>query len=84
MEKSLENKLFWVCLAARYSSMFDEIYWAFIDEAYYGEFTSLEDRLQYLDHQEESKLDAMYHIKLKQAADGTLDPNDSLDDMMDL
>jgi hypothetical protein len=40
MEKSLENKLFWVCLAARYSSMFDEIYWTFVDEAYYGKLTS--------------------------------------------
>jgi hypothetical protein len=84
MEKSLDNKLFWVCLAARYSSMFDEIYWTFIDEAYYGKLTSLEDRLQYLDQEERTQLDAIYQIKMKQAEDGKIDPHYSLDDAIEL
>lgn len=40
MERSMETGLFWVCLAARHSSMFDEIFWAFIDQRYYRTFTS--------------------------------------------
>ncbi|KAK1141327.1 hypothetical protein N8T08_009234 [Aspergillus melleus] len=47
MEHSMETGLFWVCLAARYSSMFDEIYWTFIDHRFYGPFTSLEDRYSF-------------------------------------
>lgn len=84
MEKSLDNNLFWVCLAARYSSMFDEIYWTFIDEAYYGKFTSLEERLQHLSQEEHTKLDSIYHAKVKQAEDGEIDPHYSLDDTMEL
>ncbi|PGH05709.1 hypothetical protein AJ79_06725 [Helicocarpus griseus UAMH5409] len=84
MEKSLDNKLFWVCLAARYSSMFDDIYWTFIHEAYYGKLTSLNDRLQHLDQGEQSKLDAIYRIKMEQAEDGKLDTHYSLDDIMEL
>jgi Phosphotransferase enzyme family. len=38
MEASMENGLFWICLAMRHSSMFDEIYWSFIDPMYYGFF----------------------------------------------
>lgn len=84
MEKSLDNRLFWVCLAARYSSMFDEIYWTFIDKAYYGKLSSLEDRLQHLDLEERTKLDAIYDIKMNQAEDGKIDPHYSLDDSMEL
>lgn len=39
MEKSLETGLFWICLASRHSSMFDEIYWKYIDPRFYGPFT---------------------------------------------
>ncbi|OJD13949.1 hypothetical protein ACJ73_09134 [Blastomyces percursus] len=84
MRDSLDNGLFWVCLAARLSSMFDEIYWTFIDKAYYGEFTSLKDRLKYLDEEERSKLDAIYADKVKQAEDGKIDSHYSLDDIMEL
>lgn len=42
MMYSMETGLFWICLAARYSSMFNEIYWTFIDQRYYGTFFSLE------------------------------------------
>ncbi|PLN75025.1 hypothetical protein BDW42DRAFT_199653 [Aspergillus taichungensis] len=41
MEHSMETGLFWICLVARYSSMFDEIYWTFIDQRCYGNFTSV-------------------------------------------
>lgn len=84
MEKSLDNGLFWICLAARYSSMFDEIYWTFIDEAHYGPFTSVEDRVQHLDDSERAKLRVMYGMKMGQAQEGTIDPNYSLDDIMEL
>ncbi|RFU32980.1 hypothetical protein B7463_g3313, partial [Scytalidium lignicola] len=45
MAQSLENGHFWFCLAATSSYGFDEIYWEFIDPLYYGEFTSIEDRI---------------------------------------
>ncbi|PLB41377.1 phosphotransferase family protein [Aspergillus candidus] len=48
MEDSIGSGLLWVCLAARYSSMFDEIYWTFIDRRYYGPFNSLDDNIQLL------------------------------------
>jgi hypothetical protein len=44
----------------------------------------LGDRLQYLDQEEQTKLDAIYHIKMKQAEDGKIDPHYSLDDAMEL
>lgn len=63
MAKSLENGLFWVCLAARYSSMFDDIYWTFIDKIYYGPFTSIEDRIGHLTEDEKRELDGFVHLK---------------------
>ena len=84
MEKSLENRLFWVCIAARYSSMFDEIYWTFIDDAYYGTLTSIDDRLKHLDQEDQTKLAAVYQIKTEQAKAGNIDPNYSLDDAIEL
>lgn len=38
MARSIDDGLFWFCLAARHSSMFDEIYWNFIDPMYHGPF----------------------------------------------
>ncbi|EDN10793.1 hypothetical protein I7I51_01136 [Histoplasma capsulatum] len=49
-----------------------------------GLFWSLEDRLQYLDHEERNKMDAIYPIKMKQAEDGKIDPHYSLDGIMEL
>ncbi|RHZ55786.1 hypothetical protein CDV55_104035 [Aspergillus turcosus] len=66
MEHSMETELFWVCLAARYSSMFDEIYWTFIDHRYYGAFTSLEDRIQLLDHEQQHEMNELVRIKTAQ------------------
>jgi hypothetical protein len=32
MEKSFDSGLLWICLSSRHSSMFDEIYWKYIDQ----------------------------------------------------
>ncbi|KAJ5952132.1 uncharacterized protein N7479_010545 [Penicillium vulpinum] len=75
MENSMETGLFWVCLAARYSSMFDEIYWTFIDHRYYGTFTSLDDRIQLLDQEQRQEMDELVRLKTGQCKE-----NESLDD----
>ncbi|KFY07881.1 hypothetical protein V492_06736 [Pseudogymnoascus sp. VKM F-4246] len=84
MEASMESGLFWVCLAARYSSMFDDIYWNFLDEIYYGPFKSIEDRIRLLDEQERTELGEIFQVKMEQAKDGTLDENYSTDALVDL
>ena len=76
---------FFGCLAARHSQMFDEIYWAFLDEAYFGKFTSIEDRAeQHLDENERSKLNDIYDIKMEQAKDGEIDSWYTVEDFMEL
>ena len=82
MRKSMEDGLFWFCLAARYSSMFDEIYWSFIDKKYYGPFVSIEERLTRLSEEERSDLDRLTRVKMEQS--GTLDNYYNLDDLLDL
>lgn len=85
MEKSIDNGLFWLCLAARHSQMFDEIYWNFIDGAYFGKFTSVEDRAeQHLDEDERSILNNIYDSKMEQARDGKIDPCYTVEDFMEL
>ncbi|KIW77070.1 hypothetical protein Z517_09516 [Fonsecaea pedrosoi CBS 271.37] len=84
MEWSLETGLFWVCLAAKYSSMFDEIYWTFIDEIYHGPFTAIEDRLGLLTKDERHSLDELVRIKLGHIVEGPLDTYYTVDDLMDL
>ena len=69
MEHSMETGLFWVCLAARYSSMFDEIYWTFIDHRYYGSFTSLDDRIQLLDEEQQQELNELVRLKTGQCTE---------------
>jgi hypothetical protein len=66
MKDSMETGLFWVCLAARYSSMFDEIYWTFIDHRYYGTFTSLADRIRLLDQEQQQEMNELVRIKANQ------------------
>lgn len=84
MEQSLDNGLFWLCMAARYSSMFDEIYWSFIDEKYFGKFTAVEDRVQHLSQEEQGKLDEIYEIKMEQADVQRLDDNYTTTDLINL
>lgn len=84
MEQSLDNGLFWVCLAARSSSMFDEIYWTFIDELYYGHFTSIEGRIESLSEEERLGLDEFVRTKVGHIPDGLLKRHYSVDDLVDL
>ncbi|RDW79347.1 phosphotransferase family protein [Aspergillus mulundensis] len=84
MEKSMETGLFWVCLAARHSSMFDEIYWEFIDTRFYGPFATLEDRIQLLSPNEQLNMQAFVDNKLHQASEGTLTSYYSIDELVDL
>lgn len=84
MGQSMENGLFWVCLAARYSSMFDEIYWTFLDRMYFGPFTSLQDRVELLSEDERSSFDQFVRVKMEQAKEGILDDHYSTHTLLDL
>ncbi|BCR97085.1 aminoglycoside phosphotransferase family protein [Aspergillus luchuensis] len=64
MGESLDNGLFWVCLAARYSSMFDEIYWEFVDRRFYGDLGSLQDRVRLLSEEQRWEMDELVRGKL--------------------
>ncbi|KAJ5424053.1 hypothetical protein N7491_009269 [Penicillium cf. griseofulvum] len=66
MQDSMATGLLGVCLAARYSSMFDEIYWTFIDHRYYEAFTSLDDRMQLLDQEQLQEMNELVRIKASQ------------------
>ncbi|KAK2875573.1 hypothetical protein FQN49_001597 [Arthroderma sp. PD_2] len=70
MEHSMETGLFWVCLAARRSSMFDEIYWTFIDQKYFGPFTSLDDRIQLLTGEQRDEMDELVRLKVCPSNEG--------------
>ncbi|KAJ8071653.1 hypothetical protein OCU04_001974 [Sclerotinia nivalis] len=73
MEQSMYNCLFWVCIAARHSQMFDEIYWTFLDEKYFGPLVSLEDRVELLNEEEKNELSTIFDLKQEQARDKTSD-----------
>ena len=84
MARSIDDGLFWFCLAARRSFMFDEIYWSFLDEKHFGPLGSLDDRLPLLSQQERDGLDGFVQKKLRQAEEKRLDENSTLDDIVDL
>ncbi|KAJ5782274.1 hypothetical protein N7457_004048 [Penicillium paradoxum] len=85
MEDSMETGLFWVCLAAGYSSMFDEIYRKFIDHWYYGDFTSLEDRIQLLDLEQQQEMNELVRLKIGLCKDkDTLDDHYPIDKLLEL
>ncbi|KAL1962373.1 hypothetical protein VTN77DRAFT_9786 [Rasamsonia byssochlamydoides] len=84
LSEAMENGLFWLCLAARHSSMFDEIYWTFIDPKYYGPFTTIEDRLGLLGEEERTNLDDFVQSRMKQAREANLAAHQSIDEMVDL
>lgn len=72
-----------LCLAARNSLMFDEIYWTFLDGAYYGQFISVDDRVErHLGEEERGKPNEIYHNKLEQAKNGKIDAHYTVDDLM--
>ncbi|KAJ5736064.1 uncharacterized protein N7483_001189 [Penicillium malachiteum] len=68
MKDSMETGLFWTCLAARYSSMFDEIYWKFIDPQCYGTFTTLDDRIQLLSEEQRQEMRELVKLKTDKCA----------------
>lgn len=82
MQQSMDNGDFWVCLAARSSFAFDDIYWNFIDQRYYGEFTSLEDRVELLEKSERAELDGFFKQETEQAAERKLDPYWTVDEII--
>ena len=84
METSIDTGLFWVCLAAKYSSMFDEIYWTFIDERYHGPLTSINDRIELLSEEERHTLDELVRVKMEHIAEGPLESYYTVDDLMEL
>lgn len=84
MENSLATGLFWICLASRHSSMFDEIYWKFIDPRFFGSFTAIEDRLCLLSAEERVNIDSFVAKKMHQADEGKLVSHYSIDELVDL
>ncbi|KAH8433005.1 phosphotransferase family protein [Aspergillus melleus] len=84
MESSLENGLFWMCLASRHSAMFDEIYWEFIDTRSFGQFRTLEDRISLLSAEERAQMDAFIEKKMDQASEGKLLVHYTIDELVDL
>ncbi|KAJ5356167.1 hypothetical protein N7517_010776 [Penicillium concentricum] len=85
MEDSMKTGLFWVCLAARYSSMFDEIYWTFIDHRYHGTFTSLDDRIRLLDEEQQQEMNELVRLKTDQYKDTeNIDDHYPIDKLLEL
>ncbi|KAJ5585449.1 phosphotransferase enzyme family protein [Penicillium hispanicum] len=83
MAQSMENGLFWFCLAARKSFMFDDIYWTFLDKKYFGQ-GALEDRLSLLSQEELDGLERLVPVKMQQAGESRLDRHLSYDEFVDL
>lgn len=65
----MENGLFWICLAARNNTMFDEIYWTFIDQQYHGTYTSVEDRMRLLDQEQQRELEELVRTTIRKSAE---------------
>ncbi|KAK2808389.1 hypothetical protein FQN50_004774 [Emmonsiellopsis sp. PD_5] len=84
MALSLDSGLFWFCLAPRRSFMFDEIYWTFLDEKYFGPLGCLDDRLSLLSQDERNGLDGFVRMKMQQAAEKRLDEHLTFDELVDL
>lgn len=80
----METGLFWTCLASRHSSMFNEIYWKFIDPKFFGHFTTVEDRLCLLSAEELLELDIFIGKKMHQAREGILVSHYTVDELADL
>ncbi|EEP82091.1 predicted protein [Uncinocarpus reesii 1704] len=84
MARSVENELFWFCLAARKSYMFDDIYWTFLDQKYFGSLDSLNDRISLLSQQEQDELNGFIQRKMQQAAEKSLDEHLTVDEIIAL
>lgn len=84
MAESMENGLFWFCLAARKSYMFDDIYWTFLDEMHFGPLNSLDERLALLSQEEQDELDELVKMKMEQKEEVKLDEHLTLDEIIEL
>ncbi|OJJ67089.1 hypothetical protein ASPBRDRAFT_136264 [Aspergillus brasiliensis CBS 101740] len=84
MEDSLGSGLFWICLASRHSSMFDEIYWNIIDPKFFGQFTTIQDRLCLLSREERLNVDTFIEKKMDQARERKLVSHYSIDELVEL
>ncbi|KAL4969188.1 uncharacterized protein BDV14DRAFT_210959 [Aspergillus stella-maris] len=71
MLKSWQTGDFWLNYAARKSWAFDMIYWANIDERFFGE-GSLDDRIRLLSEEEREAMDGFVEMKLKAREEGEL------------
>jgi hypothetical protein len=71
MRESWDNGGFWVSYAARRSWAFDIIYWARIDQRFFGE-GSLEDRIELLTVEERNGMEAFVQRKLSEKEEGGL------------
>lgn len=47
--------------------MFDEIFWTFIDQRYYGALTTLADRMQLLSKEQQCDIDKLASLKSHQS-----------------
>ncbi|KEY72772.1 hypothetical protein S7711_02555 [Stachybotrys chartarum IBT 7711] len=84
MAQSLDNGVFWLCLAARKSQMFDDIYWTFLDAMFFGPFTTLDERRTLLSHEERVEMDGFVEEKMRQIDEKRLDEHLTIDEIMDL
>ncbi|PKX97258.1 phosphotransferase family protein [Aspergillus novofumigatus IBT 16806] len=66
------------------SSMFDEIYWNYIDQIFFGSSTTLEDRLHLLSAEEQERIGIVVREKMKQASEGKLDTHYTIDELVGL
>lgn len=83
MRQSVETGLFWFCLAARSSFGFDDIYWRFVDEKYFGNFSNLEERLKLLTDEEQKSVEPFVQLKLEQTREKILDGHQTVDEIVD-
>lgn len=84
MAESMENGMFWTCLAARFGCLLDDIYWTFLDEKCFGPFTTIEDRISLLSEEERANLDGFVKEKLIQAQEKTLVSHLTAEEMKEL
>ncbi|KAL2793165.1 hypothetical protein BJX66DRAFT_326222 [Aspergillus keveii] len=84
MANSFHNGLFWFCLAARNSYLFDEIYWTFLDTRYFGPLRSLNDRLSRLSVEELEGLERFVRLKMTHASEERLDEHMAFSDYVEL
>lgn len=83
MAESMENGLFWICLAATRNFMFDDIYWTFLHELYYPNASTLDKQLSLLSPEERDEMAGFVQTKLQQAEEKTLDEHQTFDEIFD-